>query len=119
MPRRKRSDVTRTVLAVIALGVIGVAGVGAVAVAGARSTGSCGAGIPVFKCDPGGPVAGPANRPTAVAAPKPYWPSSEPVACGSGFFSASVVARLSSRFGSLNCFRFADGDRWIVFGDGM
>src|SRR3954468_7004007 len=114
-----RSDVTRKVLAVIVLAVLGTVGAVAAAFAGAAPGGSCGAGIPAFKCDPGGPVAGPANRPAAIAAPTPYWPSSETVACGPGFFSGAHVARLMSRFGSLSCFRFADDDRWIVFGDGM
>jgi hypothetical protein len=104
---------------VLALAVVGAAGAGAAAIAGARSGASCGPGIPAFKCDPGGPVAGPSNRPTAVAAPAPYRPSAETVACGPGFFPSAVVARLSARFGSLSCFRFADDEQWVVFADGM
>lgn len=110
---------TRTFLAVIALAVLCAAGAGAAAVAGAGPGGSCGAGIPAVKCDPGGPVAGPENRPVAVSAPAAYWPSTDPVACATSFFSPAAVARLSSRFGSLSCFRFADDERWIVVSDGM
>src|SRR3954463_9655188 len=103
----------------VALAAAGAVTVGVTGIAGAGSGGSCGPGIPAFKCDPGGTVAGPGNRPRAVPAPAPYWPSAEAIACGPGFFPSAVVARLTTRFGSLRCFRFGGSDRWIVVGDGM
>src|SRR5207237_9327168 len=81
--------------------------------------GDCGRGGPSFKCHPGGPVAGPDNHPTNVAAPAPFWPSPDTVDCGATFFSASTSAELSDRFGSISCFRFEGRDTWIVLGDGM
>src|SRR5262245_33864558 len=104
------------------IGIVVVTVLTAVAVAGAVAgapPGTCTAGVPLFKCDPAGPVAAPTNRPVAVSAPDPYWPSPDVVGCGSTYFAADVVSRLSDRFGSLRCFRFATDDRWTVVGDGM
>src|SRR5262249_44523736 len=80
---------------------------------------ACGPGVPLFKCAPGGPVADPTNRPVAVSAPAPYWPSPDLVPCGFTFFTPADVSGLSDRFGSLRCFRFAGANRWIVVSDGM
>jgi hypothetical protein len=111
--------VNRTILVVITATALVAVAVVASAFADDHASTACGRGVPAFKCDPGAPVAAPVNRPAVVAAPAPYWPSPDVIACGSSFFPKALVSRLSSRFGSLQCFRFAQTDRWIVFADGM
>jgi hypothetical protein len=104
-------------LAVIA-GASVLLAVALVNIAGGSPGGGCGNGIPAFKCQPGGPVAGPDNHPTNVPAPPPYWPSPATVDCGGAFFSASTALQLADRFGSISCFRFENAGQWIVIGDG-
>ena len=108
-------------LLVVAGVLIAAAVAGATFVSGssARSAGTCGRGVPEFKCNPGGPVAGPENHPTNVTPPAPYWPSDATVSCNSDFFSTSQVAQLESQFGSLSCFRFDHHDTWVLISDGM
>jgi hypothetical protein len=109
----KRMPIVGTVV-VTMLAAVAAAG----AVAGAPP-GAYGVGVPLFKCDPSGPVAPPTNHPVAVSPPDPYWPSPALLACGSTFFTPEVVSRLTNRFGSLRCFRFATDDLWTLVGDGM
>jgi hypothetical protein len=44
----------------------------------------------------------------------------EPVtSCGSSFFSPSVWAELTARFGNLSCFRFSGASQWVLTGNGV
>jgi hypothetical protein len=104
--------------------VIAIAAVLALTAAGfarmaAGGNASCGRGVPAFKCQPGGPLAGPENNPQNVPAPAPEWPSPATIDCGQSFFDASTAAELQTRFGSLRCFRFDGTPRWVVVSDGM
>jgi hypothetical protein len=123
-PERQSSRMARlrrrTVAAAAMATVVAIVLVSAGAFAEARTSSSpCGRGVPVFKCVPGGPVAAPDNHPTNVAPPASFWASPPTVACATTFFTPATVSALSDRFGSLTCFRFEGGDKWVVLGDGM
>jgi hypothetical protein len=75
--------------------------------------------VPAFKCQPGGPTADATNDPQDVPAPAPLAPSPEPVNCGPTFFDAATAAALTTRFGTIDCFRFDGRRKWIVVSDGM
>lgn len=79
---------------------------------------SCLPGIPLVKCNVSLYSPPPGVTPPPVTDSFPL-DVPQTVDCGSTFFDSVTSATLTDRFGSIYCFRFISGDRWIVFGDGM
>lgn len=118
------SDRLRAALAVCVVSLLLLVGGGQAGARAATASGPgaslqyCGPGIPLVKCNESlysKPPQDPAQAPAATV------PLDTPatVSCGAGFFDAATAAALADRFGSIDCFRFVAGDRWVVFGDGM
>jgi hypothetical protein len=51
--------------------------------------------------------------------PSTPWPSLTVVPCGSGFFSESQAADLTSTFGGYTCWSVEGSDQWVVVGSGQ
>jgi hypothetical protein len=83
----------------------------------------CTRGMPRLKCESViSALKSYAAHPPAVHSQPHVYPALTPpalVSCGSAFFTPSVTAELTSRFGGLSCFRFAGQDRWVLIGNGM
>ena len=80
---------------------------------------NCGVGVPPVKCNPSlySPPAG--LTPPPVASESPHEQTVETISCGSTFFDATTWAALGDDFGSIECFRFVNGTKWVVFGNGL
>lgn len=79
----------------------------------------CGVGVPPVKCNPSlySPPVG--ITPAPIVLPSPEESSAPMIICGGGFFDSATWATLGDDFGTIECFRYADGTRWVVFGNGL
>ncbi len=76
--------------------------------------------MPLEKCNPSlAPAVTTTAPPQPITPPGPFWPSPAQVQCGATFFSTTTEQQLAGRFGSIECFRFENGNTWIIVGDGM